>query len=70
MNNTTPMIIWCVIASVAALLLVLRPIMSLMHGRLRRVHLHHFIEFGDAHDEFYVPGDEVLHKLQEYDPDL
>lgn len=77
MNNVSvPMIVWFAIASIAVLMLVIRLAMTFINSKKRRLHLrhiiakHHIIEIGDVHDEFYVPGDEVLRKLQEYDSDL
>ena len=77
MNNVSvPMIVWFAIASIAALMLVIRLAMTFINSKKRRLQLrhiiakHHIIEIGDVHDEFYVPGDEVLRNLQEYDSDL
>lgn len=77
MNNvSTPMIVWFAIASIAAFMLVARLTMTFINRKKSRMQLrhiiarHHIIEIGDVHDEFYVPGDEVLRKLQEYDADL
>lgn len=70
------MIVWFAIASIAAFMLVARLTMTFINRKKSRMHLrhiiarHHIIEIGDVHDEFYVPGDEVLRKLQEYDADL
>ncbi len=70
------MIVWFAIASIAAFMLVARLTMTFINRKKSRMQLrhiiarHHIIEIGDVHDEFYVPGDEVLRKLQEYDADL
>lgn len=70
------MIVWFAIASIAAFMLVAWLTMTFINRKKSRMQLrhiiarHHIIEIGDVHDEFYVPGDEVLRKLQEYDADL